>query len=220
MTTENNETLTTEQQKKAINLQDLIYVKKYISEQLAAAKAELEASKEQLKGDLVNGTVVVKEANKATYDKNGNDITTTYRTYMSEITIDALTNPGVAGYIDLHTAIVGGGQDPVVGINLGRLLLPGIYMVIYLDSDDENNAGNTIGVVRYWYKKGTDGTITDSPTSSISNINAGVSRDIHFKMWTNTSDKHTMFTLAEGGRDADNYLTTGIVQFIKLATLS
>ena len=220
MTTENKETLTTEQQKKAINLQDLIYVKKYINEQLAAAKAELEASKEQLKADLVNGTVVVKEANKATYDKNGHDITTTYRAYTSEITIDALTNSGVAGDIDLHIAISGGGQDPVVGINLGRLLLPGIYMVVYIGSDAENNAGNTIGVVRYWYKKGTDGRITGSRTSRVSNINAGVSRDIHFEMWTDTSNKKTMFTLAEGGKDADNYLTTGTVQFIKLASLS
>lgn len=81
-----NEELPLADQKKAINLQDLIYVKKYINDQVKAFKNKLIS-------DLTNGTVTVKKATnastasdaayaisagRATKDSDGNVIKDTY----------------------------------------------------------------------------------------------------------------------------------------------
>ena len=70
-------TLTNEQKKKAINLQDLIYVKQYIKKYVAEAVADI-------KKQFTDGTVVAKNATnaalaeKATCDEEGINIKENY----------------------------------------------------------------------------------------------------------------------------------------------
>lgn len=78
-----DENLPLADQKKAINLQDLIYVKKYIDDQVKAFKNKLIS-------DLTNGTVTVKKATNATKDGDGNVIKDTY--YKKTDTVANATN--------------------------------------------------------------------------------------------------------------------------------
>lgn len=93
-----DENLPLADQKKAINLQDLIYVKKYINDQVKAFKNKLIS-------DLTNGTVTVKKATnastasdaayaisagRATKDSDGNVIINTY--YKKTDTVANATN--------------------------------------------------------------------------------------------------------------------------------
>lgn len=93
-----DENLPLADQKKAINLQDLIYVKKYINDQVKAFKNKLIS-------DLTNGTVTVKKATnastasdaayaisaeRATKDSDGNVIKDTY--YKKTDTVANATN--------------------------------------------------------------------------------------------------------------------------------
>lgn len=97
-----DENLPLADQKKAINLQDLIYVKKYINDQV-------EAFKNKLISDLTNGTVTVKKATnastasdaayaisagRATKDSDGNVIKDTY--YKKTDTVANATNANYA----------------------------------------------------------------------------------------------------------------------------
>ena len=74
-----DEELPLSDQKKAINLQDLIYAKKYIDNLINA-----------LKSDLTDGTVTVKKATNATKDGDGNVIKDTY--YKKTDTVEKATN--------------------------------------------------------------------------------------------------------------------------------
>lgn len=97
-----DENLPLADQKKAINLQDLIYVKKYINDQVKAFKNKLIS-------DLTNGTVTVKKATnastasdaayaisagRATKDSDGNVIKDTY--YKKTDTVANATNANYA----------------------------------------------------------------------------------------------------------------------------
>lgn len=143
--------LTTKEKKKAINLQDLIYVKKYILDQIEAAKNQLDATCNKLLSDLSNGTVTVEKAtsatnatnakyatsaDKATNDGNGNKISDTYYKKTDTVKYAKSLSPYLIGTISNPIAITDG---QTLSIPVGDTLInamksiadfPIIYLVV------------------------------------------------------------------------------------------
>lgn len=241
-----DENLPLADQKKAINLQDLIYVKKYINDQVKAAKSQLDAARNKLLSDLTDGTVTVKKATnatnaanatnatnaanatnanyatsagKATNDENGNNITLTYRK-KSESVVGSATV--VKTFLLNNDAAVSYIED--YGYDLEELLPSGIYLVVLAAVADgfSVKSGKTIGVVSYYHDSNS------APITDISSMNmSGGRSDIHFKMWTfNGTPSTTRFYLkgygysSNDGSEGYQLITEGRVLFIKLADLS
>lgn len=140
--------LTTEEKKKAINLEDLIYVKKYILDQIEAAKNQLDATCNKLLSDLSNGTVTVEKAINATNatnatnavnatnDGDGNKISDTYYKKTDTVKYAKSLSPYLIGTISNPIAITDG---QTLSIPVGDTLInamksiadfPIIYLVV------------------------------------------------------------------------------------------
>lgn len=128
-------TLTNEQKKKAINLQDLIYVKQYIKKYVAEAVADI-------KKQFTDGTAIAKNATnaslaeKATCDEDGINIKGNYAKSNGVVKTAETTDFTNSGWTNV-------GAD---GLDTTELVSRGTYEIIF-PYDSSRRFGNATGKI-------------------------------------------------------------------------